>query len=148
MDQRPKVGVAAIVRSAGKILLGKRIASHGTGCWSFPGGHLEFGESVEECARRETREEAGIELRNLVRAPYTNDIFEAEGKHYITLFVTADYASGSIETREPEKCSGWDWFDWDDLPSPLFLPIINLRHQGYHPFADTHRSAHVLAGNR
>src|ERR1700756_2911768 len=92
----PQVGVGAIVVKDGKVLLGRRKGSHGEGSWSFPGGHLEFGESIEDCVRREVLEETGITLKNIRMGPFTNDIFEAEHKHYVTLFAVADYASGDI----------------------------------------------------
>jgi ADP-ribose pyrophosphatase YjhB (NUDIX family) len=60
MTERPKVGVAAIIIKDGKVLLGKRKSAHGQGTWNFPGGHLEYGESWQDCAKRETMEEAGI----------------------------------------------------------------------------------------
>ena len=57
MKNRPSVGVAVIVVNNGKVLLGKRKGSHGSGSWAFPGGHLEMNESIEACARREVFEE-------------------------------------------------------------------------------------------
>jgi len=129
-QQRPAVGVSVIIRDHDRVLLGLRIAGHGAGSWQFPGGHLEFGESIEDCARREVREETGLELHNLCLGPYTNDIFDIEGRHYITLFVVADYAGGKPEVCEPEKCARWAWFYWASLPQPLFLPIENLLRQG------------------
>lgn len=129
--QHPRVGVAVIITNAGNVLLGLRISSHGAGTWQFPGGHLEFGESIEDCARREVREETGLELGNLRLGPYTNDIFASEGRHYVTLFVLADYAGGRPEVREPDKCARWEWFRRDNLPQPLFLPIENLLRQGF-----------------
>lgn len=113
--------------------MGLRTAGHGAGTWQFPGGHLEFGESVEDCALREAREETGLELANPRPGPYTNDIFAAEGRHYITLFVVADYAGGTPEVCEPDKCARWEWVTWDALPEPLFLPALNLRRSGYAP---------------
>lgn len=113
--------------------MGLRTAGHGAGTWQFPGGHLEYGESVESCALREAQEETGLEVVNLRLGPYTNDIFAAEGRHYITLFVLADYAGGTPEVREPEKCARWAWFTWDTLPEPLFLPVLNLRQSGFAP---------------
>ena len=65
MQRSPRVGVGVIVIKEVKVLLGKRKNSHGHGSWSFCGGHLEFGEGIEECARREAFEEAGISIKNL-----------------------------------------------------------------------------------
>ncbi len=134
MDTRPKIGVGVIVIKGDKVLLGKRKNVHGEGTWCFPGGHLEFGEEIEDCARREVEEETGIRIKNLRLGPFTNDIFRKEGKHYVTLYVISDHDSGEARVKEPEKCERWEWFEWDKLPSPLFLPIRNLLRQGYNPF--------------
>jgi len=132
MPERPKVGVGVVVIKDGNVLLGKRKNAHGDGSWCFPGGHLEFGEAIEDCARREVREEAGIEIANPRLGPYTNDIFPDEGKHYITLYVISDYASGDVQILEPDKIEQWQWFEWGSMPQPLFIPIQNLVKQGFH----------------
>lgn len=129
-----RVGVAVIINKYGKVLLGKRKGSHGEGTWAFPGGHLEFWESIEACAIREVKEETNLEIKNLSSGPYTNDLFPKSNKHYVTLFVIADYSSGNVELREPEKCEKWDWFEWDKLPSPLFVAIKNLLTTNFNPF--------------
>lgn len=134
MDNLPKVGVAAIIVKNSNVLLGKRKGSHGQGAWAFPGGHLEFNETWEDCVNREVAEEAGITVKNIRFAAATNDIFEKEGKHYITLFMRADYKSGMTRVMEPEKCEQWQWFSWDNLPEPLFLTIQLLLKQNYNPF--------------
>lgn len=123
-----------IIKKDGKVLMGKRKNSHGEGTWNFPGGHLEYEESWEECARRETREEAGIEIKNIIFATATNDIFENEQKHYITIYMVAEYESGEVQLLEPEKCDEWKWFSWNELPRPLFLPTENLLKMGFNPF--------------
>ena len=64
-DQRPKVGVGVFVLKDGKILMGKRKGAHGEGSWSLPGGHLEFNESWDMCAVRETMEETGVTIKNI-----------------------------------------------------------------------------------
>ena len=127
----PKVGVAIIVVKNSRVLLGKRLNSHGPGTWQFPGGHLEFGESIEGCAKRELFEETGLTIRNIRFGPYTNDIFRTEQKHYITLFVIADYDSGVLTVKEPNKCEKWGWFSWSQMPEPKFLPIQNLIKQDF-----------------
>ncbi len=129
--ERPRVGVGVIIQRGSDVLLGRRRNAHGDGAWCFPGGHLEFGESVIECARRETLEETGLELGGLTLGPYTNDIFQEEGRHYVTLFAIGQYCGGTPKVLEPEKCEIWDWYSWTSLPSPLFLPIENLLKQGF-----------------
>jgi len=126
MVQRPLIGIGVIIIRDDKILLGKRCNAHGAGSWCCPGGHLEFGESFETCARREVREETGLEIENIRPGTFTNDLFSQEGKHYVTLFMLADCPRGEPRVREPDKCETWDWFATDALPQPLFLPLENL----------------------
>jgi len=132
--ERPKIGIGVCVIKDGKVLFGKRKNAHGQGSWCFPGGHLELNENIEDCAKREVLEETGLSIKNLRFGPYTNDIFEKEGKHYATLFVIADYDSGELKLMEPEKCEKWDWFKWEELPQPLFLSVQNLLKGKYNPF--------------
>jgi len=124
-EKRPKVGIGVYIVKDGKFLLGERQGSHGANTWSAPGGHLEYGESWEECARRETMEEAGVKIKNVRFLGLTNNIFE-EGKHYITIAMIADWASGKPEVCEPDKRLGWEWVDVENMPSKLFLPIEDL----------------------
>lgn len=131
---RVGVGLGVIVRKEGKVLLGKRKNIHGTGTWQFPGGHLEFGEELKDCARREVKEEAGIEIKNVKIETFVNGISRKEKTHYITIFAISDYKSGTVKNLEPKKCEGWEWFKWDTLPSPLFLPINLLLQQNFNPF--------------
>ena len=126
MNKQVRVGVAAVIFREGRILLGERIGSHGANTWATPGGHLELGESIEECAQRETLEETGLEVGAFRKLGFTNDIFEKEGKHYVTLYVVATSTSGEPQVMEPHQCKQWQWFDLDELPEPLFLPLVNL----------------------
>ncbi len=126
-EQIPRIGVGVLVVRDGALLLGRRIGSHGEATWSAPGGHLEFGESPEECAQRELMEETGLEVDEFIAMPWTHDFFEKENKHYITLLMLAIDPKGEPEVREPDKSMEWEWFALDRLPEPLFLPLVNLR---------------------
>lgn len=133
-DLRPKIGVGVIVYKEGKILFGKRKNAHGDGTRSFPWWHLEFWEEVFDCAKREVLEETWLTIKNLRIGPYTNDIFDQENKHYITLFIISEYESGILEIKEPEKCDAWEWkWIWEILNN-VFLPIQNLIKQWYDIF--------------
>lgn len=130
----PRIGVAVIVMRDGKVLVGRRIsASHGHDTWQFPGGHLEWGESIAQCAIREVAEETGLAATVIGDGPYTNDVFVDDGKHYVTLFVLASAPVGMPERKEPEKCAEWRWCEWDAIPTPHFLSISHLLEMDYRP---------------
>ncbi len=128
----PKVGIGVIVIKEGKVLVGKRQEEYGRGSWSFPGGKLEFGETFEECARRETREEAGLEVGDIYFVSAINDFMSDNSKHYVTLYMRANYLSG-----EPHPVDGefeeWRWVDWDSIPEPRFIPLENFLKSRYKP---------------
>ena len=116
-----RVGVGVFVFKDGKFLMQKRQGSHGAGTWSLPGGHLEFGESFEETARREVKEESNLDIKNVRFGAITNDHFVDENKHYVTIWMLSEWAGGELKNMEPEKCSAQTWNTFDDVPQPLFL---------------------------
>lgn len=126
-NSRPVIGVGVLVWRDKKLLLGKRLLSgqqeNQTFCWQFPGGHLENNESTIECARREVREETGLEVMAMRHIGVTDRTFSMSGQQYITLLVSSEYRSGEVKTLEPDRCAGWQWFDYRQLPAPLFEPI-------------------------
>jgi len=124
----PRVGVACLVTRAGRVLLLRRQRSHGAGSWSPPGGHLEFGETPEACAIRETEEETGVMITGAEFLAVTNDLFSDDGKHYVTLWMRAEVEVGSGEpaVRDPAEVGAVGWFDPDALPAPLFASLANL----------------------
>jgi len=128
----PKVGIEVIILKDGKVLLHKR-KGVGEGKWGLPSGHLEYQESFVDCAKREVLEEAGITIKNVKYAATTNDAGFNEKCHYVTVFVTAEIESGEPKVMETEKCDCWEWFAWNELPEPLFLPLQNLIDTGYRP---------------
>lgn len=107
----------------------QRKNAHGEGSWAPSGGHLEFGESWEDCARRETLEELGVHIENVQFFGVTNDVFGAadDGKHYVTIYMRAELSEGQEpKILEPEKTNAINWFTWDTMPSPMFLPCQNF----------------------
>jgi 8-oxo-dGTP diphosphatase len=125
MDQHiTKVGIGVMVIRGGRVLVGKRKGSHGEGEYSFPGGHLEYGESFAECARREIKEETGIEIENIRFLALTN-LKRYMPKHYADIGLIADWKSGEPEVLEPNKIESWEWMAIDDIPRPVFGAMEN-----------------------
>jgi 8-oxo-dGTP diphosphatase len=120
------VGVGIIISKEKQVLLIKRSNAHGEGTWAPPGGHLEYGESPQQCAIREAQEEAGVTIINPVFRAITNDVFEQERRHYLTVWMEGTYVSGEPTVQSPRELSAVDWFPWDALPEPLFLPFEHL----------------------
>lgn len=126
-DIRPMVGVATIIRKDNKILLGHRKSTLGFDTWGLPGGKLDFGEDLKDCAIRELKEETNlITIKdNIKLIGVTNAIYDDE-THYITVIYDAYYYAGEIKIMEPDKCSEWKFFAYDELPEKLFLPFKNF----------------------
>ena len=132
--KRPKVGVGVFIRQGNCILLGLRKGKHASGTWSNPGGHLEGGESFEQCALRETEEETGIILPAARLWWVENNVYYAEQKHYVVVSMIADMPAGQEAcVTEPSKCERWGWFPWGQLPSPLLQGVARLVALGLNP---------------
>ena len=116
------VGFGVMVQKGGKVLLGKRKGSHGAGEYAWPGGHLEYMESIVDAAKREVREETGMEIRNVQFLRLMN-LKSYAPKHYIDIGLTADWRHGEPEVRKKDKFESWDWYDTYTLPHPLFATI-------------------------
>lgn len=128
MINYPRVGIGVLIFNAkNEILLGKRISSHGESTYAPAGEHLEFCEMFEQCAIREVLEETNLIIENPEFIGVTNDIFEKEQKHYISIFLKAHCLNEhELQNLEPHKVESWQWFTLDNLPDNLFPPLKKL----------------------
>jgi 8-oxo-dGTP diphosphatase len=136
-EQETKVGVSTLVSNGDRVLLVKRAHTHGDSTWGPPSGHFNFGESIEDCAQRETKEETGVDIDTVKFRAVTNDLFTQEQKHYITIWVDARYVGGNVSVNAPKEESEVGWFTWDALPQPLFLPLQHLLEGKTYPSQTT-----------
>ncbi len=119
----PKVGVGVMIQNEqGQVLLGLRQGSHGAGEWSFPGGHLDFGETIFNCAQRETKEETGLDIDDFELISVADEMryLKSDGKHYLNIGIKAIYQGGDPKIMESDKCLEWKWFNLENLPDKLF----------------------------
>lgn len=115
----PQVAVGAVVFKEDKVLLILRGKPPAENHWSIPGGCVELGETLQEAAEREIREETGLFIQ--ARKPvYTFDVIERDHKgeilfHYVIVDLEADYVSG--ELRPGDDAVDVCWASSQDVKS-------------------------------
>lgn len=130
--QKPVVSVDVFIYKNNQILLGKRkdkFTKYPT--FAPPGGHLENGETLRNCAIREVKEETGltIKLEDAITIHENNTY----GKHFVIICFKANWIKGKPKVMEPDKCYYWKWYNLNNLPRPLFannlLTIKNIKRK-------------------
>jgi 8-oxo-dGTP diphosphatase len=111
------IGCIVLIIRGNKILLGKRRNGYAPGTFGVPGGRVEPGEKLVDCAARELKEETGLVSANF---DYVGAVKEFQDDYDFVHFVfKCEEFVGEPENVEPEKCEGWVWYDLNKLPSPL-----------------------------
>lgn len=113
----------AVLDEAGRVLLQRRADSHGP--WGLPGGAMELGETLEQAAVRETREETGLDVApDGLLGAYTGPLHTyANGDvvQAVVVVLTAKRVGGELAVDESETVD-LGWFDPEELPTPVFGP--------------------------
>lgn len=116
------VGVGAIiVDEDGRLFLAQRgpRAGNERGKWEFPGGSVEFGETLAEALAREIREEYDITIEVGDLLTVTDHILPDERQHWVSPSYICRLSEGEPRIVEPDKCSAIGWFGLDEMPEPL-----------------------------
>ena len=131
------VGVGVVFVRRGRVFLAKRRGAHGEDTWASAGGHLEFGETLEDCARREAMEELAVTVGELRILCVSNIL--AYQRHYVDVEFLGDIGEQEpVPTAADGSFSEYGWYPLADPPQPLFEPmrlaIASLRSgQWYYP---------------
>lgn len=104
-DELPNAASVAIVRDS-KVLLIKRAFAPYQHLWTLPGGRIEPGETIEQCATREIAEEVGLTIRN--PRPVLVQPLGRDGTFRLAVFATRDF-SGQV--RPSDEVADHKWLD-------------------------------------
>jgi 8-oxo-dGTP diphosphatase len=122
----PRAGVGVLlVDQLGHVLLTLRKLPPEVGCWSILGGKLDFLEPLEECAIREAREEAGVEIVIERLLCVTDHRLPSEGQHWVSPAFLGRVVAGEASNCEPHKTQEVRWFPLDQLPDNLTMTARN-----------------------
>ena len=112
---RPWAGVGAAVLDGDKVLLVRRGREPQKGLWSIPGGALKLGETLEEGARREVREEAGLEVSLVARVDVVDRIVrDSAGRveyHYVLVGFLCRPEGGELQPADDAVEARWVRFE-------------------------------------
>ena len=113
------VGVGAIIfNRKSAVFLAKRgkNARNERHKWEFPGGSVEFGETLEQALVREVQEEFGFAVEVIQLLDVVNHILPGEKQHWVSPTYLCSYKDGNPRIREPHKCEEIGWFTLDAIP--------------------------------
>ncbi|MFF4408437.1 NUDIX domain-containing protein [Streptomyces sp. NPDC001407] len=134
------LGVCVIVVDVeGRVLLGL----HRSGVWECPGGKISPGESIEETAVRELREETSLSARAEDVEVIALLLDEVGGTNRATAVVVVTVYEGAPVAAEPELVSRWEWAPTAALPGPLFTPSAQALRAWRPELPVDHPPAHV-----
>ncbi|MCB5943266.1 NUDIX hydrolase [Acidocella sp. KAb 2-4] len=122
---RPQVGIGVVLLRGDEVLLVRRGKPPAMGAWALPGGSQELGETAEDAARRELREETGLACGPLVLAGHVDSIHhDPHGRiqfHYTILDFAARYTGGEAKAGDDVTETAWarpeefdDYALWDE----------------------------------
>lgn len=114
-----KILTLCIVHKNDQVLLGLKKRGFGMGRWNGFGGKLHDGETIEEAARRELIEEAGIAALDLNKLGVLEFSWEGKPEIFEMHIFKANEFSGEIEESEEMKPQ---WFEIDQIPLDLMWP--------------------------
>lgn len=123
-----KVLTLCIVHQHPRVLLGMKKRGFGAGRWNGFGGKLVEGESIDEAARREMKEEVDIVPAQMTRVGVLDFTFESDSKELeVHVFRVTAFSGEPSESEEMKP----EWFDVDNIPfdnmwhsDTLWLPLL------------------------
>ena len=104
--RNPAPVVCLLIVDAGRILLGRRGSPPGQGKWATPSGYIEYEDDFLTTARREAKEETGLDVA-LLSIVNVMSSFVAPGYHFFSVYVLAHVTGGELRAGDDVEDVGW-----------------------------------------
>ena len=130
---KPRVGAAVLVEHDGKFLLGKRNKKNAYGTWVIPGGGVDFGETIEDAAVREIKEETNLDVE-ILKLICHKEIINVPGEyHGVVFFHLATPKHTNLVANEDLSEAGF--FSIEEIKTMNILPSVKhvLQEAGFWP---------------
>ena len=133
MKDLPRISVGLVVWRETEVLLIRRANPPFQGCWSIPGGKVEFGETLHQAGLREVMEETGI----TARVDALIDVYESitEHGHYVMADFSADWIQGEPQAGDDALDAAFfplekacELVSWDDTRTALQQSARRRKH--------------------
>jgi len=125
-NSAPRVGVGVLIlHPPDQVLLTLRKRAPEAGRWSIVGGKVDFLETLDQCAIREAREEAGVEVEIVRLLCVTDHVLPGEGQHWVAPAYLGRIVKGEGRNCEPDKTQELKWFALTGVPPNLTMTARN-----------------------
>jgi len=118
-DRHPRLGCGAAIVRDGQLLLIQRLRPPEAGCWSLPGGKVDWLETLADAVTREVREELGVVIHAPALLCIADQIDAGTPEHWAAVCYHVTRFDGEPALMEPQKHAAFGWFALTDLPEPL-----------------------------
>jgi len=119
--RKPKIIVGVLAKNGNKYLLAREKLESGRDRWLVPGGKVEFGESLEDAAKRELQEETGIKADKLKFLCFKEALFPEYNYHTVIFFYSTETKQTKLSKDTDGKVQESKWFTLNEAKK---LPLV------------------------
>jgi 8-oxo-dGTP diphosphatase len=119
----PRIRVGVVLVDGDRLLLVRHQKKDAT-YWLLPGGGLDYGETIEECAKREILEETGLEIEVKKFLYLSEGIAPDKSRHIVQLFVLGERTGGNLIACDEEVIAEVAWIPFSELKTITLYPTI------------------------
>lgn len=140
-----RIRIALVILKDNKILLLQHY-KNGKKYWLLPGGGLQYGETIENCAIRELKEETNLDIKLNKLLLISESIPPDKHRHIVNLYFQAIIISGKLKLGAEKPLNDIRFFELSELNELIFYP--NIKKELLHILHNIEAHIPYSVGNR